>query len=66
MLKPATAHEMLTKPVTTSSKEQRMSDYLRVFSFKLNPKEVEQISEIGASHHARGFWSAKFQADDRS
>lgn len=52
--------------VTTSSKEQRLSDYLRIFTFTLTPKEVEQISEVGASHHGRGFWNHKFAADDRS
>ena len=31
-------------PITTSSKEQRLSDMLRVFTFKLTPKELEEIS----------------------
>ena len=53
-------------PVTTSSKEQRLSDYLRAFTFRLNPKELEEISEVGASHHARGFWTHKFDANDKS
>jgi diketogulonate reductase-like aldo/keto reductase len=52
--------------ITTSSKEQRMSDYLRVFSFSLTPREVENISEEGAKHHARGFWNHKFDDNDRS
>lgn len=52
--------------ITTSSKEQRMSDYLRALTFNLTPKEQEEISEIGASHHARGFWKNKFADDDRS
>lgn len=53
-------------PITTTSKEQRMSDMLRVFSFTLNPKEVEDITEIGNSHHARGFWTDKFDENDRT
>jgi diketogulonate reductase-like aldo/keto reductase len=53
-------------PITTTSKEQRMSDMLRVFTFKLNPKEVEEISEIGNTHHARGFWTDKFDEADRT
>lgn len=52
--------------VTTSSKEQRLSDYLRVFAFNLTPKELEQISEQGATHHGRGFWNDKIAADDKS
>lgn len=58
--------DMGVVPVTTSSKEQRMSDMLRVFSFKLNPKEVDEISEIGNSHHARGFWNHKYDDNDRT
>jgi len=53
-------------PITTTSKEQRMSDMLRVFTFKLTPKEVEDISEIGNTHHARGFWTDKFDDEDRT
>ncbi|KPI34989.1 NAD/NADP-dependent indole-3-acetaldehyde [Cyphellophora attinorum] len=52
--------------VTTSSKEQRLSDYLRIFTFNLTPKEIEQISETGSGYHKRGFWSAKFADDDTS
>ena len=53
-------------PVTTSSKEQRMSDMMRVFSFKLTPKEVGDISEIGNQHHFRAFWQDKFDKNDRN
>lgn len=53
-------------PVTTSSKEQRMSDMLRIFTFSLTPKEVEEIKEIGNKHHLRNFWNHKFDKDDRS
>lgn len=52
--------------VTTSSKEQRLSDYQRALAFKLTPKELEDISTTGEKHHARGFWNAKFADDDRS
>ncbi|KEF63872.1 alcohol dehydrogenase [Exophiala aquamarina CBS 119918] len=52
--------------VTTSSKEQRLSDYLRVFTFKMTPKEVEEISEVGRSHHFRGNWNRMFEKGDRS
>lgn len=31
-------------PVTTSSREQRLSDYLRAMTFKLTPKEVKMVS----------------------
>lgn len=52
--------------VTTSSKEQRMSDMLRVATFTLTPKEQESISETGNKHHFRQFWGDKFDKDDRS
>lgn len=32
-------------PITTSSKEQRLSDYLRAMTFKLTPKEISQVGE---------------------
>lgn len=52
--------------VTTSSKEQRMSDMLRVVTFKLTPKEQQEISEEGAKYHFRAFWNHIFDKDDRS
>lgn len=52
--------------VTTSSKESRLNEYLRVLLFKLTPKEVEEISELGQQKHYRAFWTDKFAADDRS
>ncbi|TKA25558.1 hypothetical protein B0A50_05419 [Salinomyces thailandicus] len=52
-------------PITTSGKEQRLSDYLRALTFKLTPKEISQINELGAKHHYRGFWTHKFGPDDR-
>jgi diketogulonate reductase-like aldo/keto reductase len=52
--------------ITTTSKVQRLSDYLRVFTFKLTPKEVEEISSTGNSHHFRGFWNHVFDKDDRA
>lgn len=46
-------------PITTSSKEQRLSDYLRALTFKLTPKEVKDINELGQKKHYRGFWAKK-------
>jgi diketogulonate reductase-like aldo/keto reductase len=40
-------------PITTSSKEQRLSDYLRALTFKLTPAEVNQINELGQQKHYR-------------
>jgi len=53
-------------PITTSSKEQRLRDFLKVFTFHLTPDEVEEISKVGDTHHFRAFWTDKFDAADRS
>ena len=52
--------------ITTSGKEERLSDYLRAMTFKLTPREVAEVSEAGAKMHWRGFWQAKFGEGDRS
>ena len=52
--------------ITTSSKEERLSDYLRAMTFELTPKEVQKISQVGGKKHFRGFWQAKFDEDDPS
>lgn len=46
-------------PITTSSKEQRLSDYLRAATFKLTPAEIKEINELGQQKHFRGFWNHK-------
>ena len=52
--------------ITTSAKEQRMSDYLRAMTFSLTPREVKEIAEQGEGKHFRGFWKGKFDENDRS
>lgn len=41
-------------PITTSGKEQRLSDYLRAMTFKLTPAEIKRVSPTGSkdSEHA--------------
>lgn len=46
-------------PITTSSKEQRLSDYLRAMTFKLTPKEIKEINDLGSQKHYRGYWNHK-------
>jgi diketogulonate reductase-like aldo/keto reductase len=53
-------------PITTSSKEQRLSDYLRAATFKLTPAEVKEINELGQQKHFRGFWQKYFNEKDPS
>ena len=52
--------------VTTSGKEERLKDYLRVTTFKLTPKEVEEIRAIGKQKNVRVFWNHIFDKDDFS
>jgi diketogulonate reductase-like aldo/keto reductase len=52
--------------LTTSASEQRLKQYQKVALFKLTPKEVEEIAEIGQKKHFRGFLKDKFAEDDRS
>ncbi|KAL8773884.1 MAG: hypothetical protein Q9209_001314 [Squamulea sp. 1 TL-2023] len=51
--------------ITTSGKEERLSDYLRTMTFTLTPKEINEISQIGEKKHYRGFWRNKFSENDR-
>jgi diketogulonate reductase-like aldo/keto reductase len=53
--------------ITTSGNEQRLQTYIsKVPSFKLTPKEVNDISEAGKEKHYRGFYTNRFAEDDRS
>jgi diketogulonate reductase-like aldo/keto reductase len=55
-----------TITITTSSKKSRLAEYLRTLTFKLTPKEVEEISSVGLQKHHRAFWTDEFAADDRT
>ena len=52
--------------ITTSRKEERLTDYLRAITFKLTPKEVQDIDEAGDKKHYRGFFVSLFDPNDRS
>ncbi|RFU32161.1 hypothetical protein B7463_g4144, partial [Scytalidium lignicola] len=53
-------------PITTSSQESRLRDYLKVLTFQLTPEEITEISRIGDGKHYRAFWTKQFQESDRS
>ncbi|MCJ1285366.1 hypothetical protein MMC26_004706 [Xylographa opegraphella] len=53
-------------PITTSNKEERLSDYLRATTFSMTPKEVEALSQAGLKKHFRGFFNNKFGENDKS
>jgi len=51
--------------ITTSGKEQRLSDYLRAATFKLTPAEIKEINEVGQRKHYRGFWTKYIDPESR-
>ncbi len=52
--------------LTTSANEDRLRGYQKISSFKMTPKEVEDIKERGKEKNFRGFWRNNFAADDFS
>ncbi|MCJ1319354.1 hypothetical protein MMC15_004690 [Xylographa vitiligo] len=52
--------------ITTSDKEERLSDYLRATTFSMTPKEVEDLSQAGQAKHFRAFFKNKFSEEDKS
>ena len=52
--------------ITTSGNEDRLKSYQKIAQFRLTPKEVEEIAELGKQKHFRGFWKVYFKDDDRS
>ncbi|EGD96235.1 ketoreductase [Trichophyton tonsurans CBS 112818] len=52
--------------LTTSSKEERLKEFLDVVKFRLTAEEVDEISRLGREKHYRAFWKSKFDPDDRS
>jgi diketogulonate reductase-like aldo/keto reductase len=55
--------------VTTTSKEERLAEYLKAVELTLTPEEVKEISDVGLTHHFRNQGSRgnpRFAADDRT
>ncbi|BCR85926.1 aldo/keto reductase [Aspergillus chevalieri] len=46
--------------ITTSGKEERLKEYLRVLEFQLEDEEVEAISNLGREKHYRAFWRKQY------
>lgn len=52
--------------ITTSSKEDRLKEYLTALQFALPQIEIEDIAVAGDKKHFRAYWQNKFAEDDRS
>ncbi|KAI5918997.1 aldo/keto reductase [Camillea tinctor] len=51
--------------ITTSSSEDRLQGYMnKLPSFKLTPREVDEVAQLGRQKHYRGFWKNHFADDD--
>jgi diketogulonate reductase-like aldo/keto reductase len=51
--------------ITTSGKKDRLEKYLvKLPHFKLTPREVEEIAELGKQKNYRGFWKNRFGEND--
>ncbi|MBE3111259.1 MAG: hypothetical protein IMZ46_12240 [Acidobacteria bacterium] len=51
--------------VTTSGSVGRLEGYMgRLFTFKLNDEEVEEIKEAGRERHYRAFFTNRYAEDD--
>ena len=53
-------------PITTTSKGERMDEYLSAVTLKLSPGEQGEITKVGLERHFRWWEKAFFQPDDRS
>ncbi|CAJ2511159.1 Uu.00g067840.m01.CDS01 [Anthostomella pinea] len=52
--------------ITTSARDERLQGFMKsVPAFKLTPREVGEVAELGRQKHFRGFWNRHFPDDDR-
>uniref|UniRef100_A0A7S4Q141 NADP-dependent oxidoreductase domain-containing protein n=1 Tax=Alexandrium monilatum TaxID=311494 RepID=A0A7S4Q141_9DINO len=50
-------HQTGRVPITTTTKPERMVEYLRIFSFELSAAELDAISVAGRERQRRWFWT---------
>lgn len=51
--------------ITTSTKEERLKEYMKATTFELLPEEVEELKVLGEQKHYRGFWLEELGPDSR-
>ena len=52
--------------ITTSGKEERLTNYLKALEFSLTEEETKKIAEIGDTYHFRCCFTRVYAPDDRS
>jgi diketogulonate reductase-like aldo/keto reductase len=53
-------------PISTTSKAERMDEYISAVALKLLPQEQEEITKAGLERHFRWWGKTFFEPDDRS
>ncbi|KAB8360670.1 hypothetical protein FH972_024407 [Carpinus fangiana] len=52
--------------ITTTTKKERLEDYMKVGSFALTAEEMKLITEVGLTYHYRSWGVKRFAPDDRT
>lgn len=52
--------------ITTTRDPARLAQYQKAVTFKLTPAEIEEIMQVGLSHHFRAAQQKKFDVNDRT
>jgi len=52
--------------ITTTRTRERLAEYMKALDFALSPEEMEEIMQIGLSHHFRAGYQKRFAPDDGS
>ena len=52
--------------ITTTSKEERLPEYLKAIPLRLSDNELEEITQVGLAHHFRQHATQRFDPEDRS
>ncbi|KAH8587402.1 NADP-dependent oxidoreductase domain-containing protein [Bisporella sp. PMI_857] len=52
--------------ITTTRNPARLAQYQKAVMFKLTPSEMEEITQVGVSHHFRAAQQKKFDINDRT
>ena len=51
--------------ITTTRKLERLEEYAKATTFVLSAEEIEEITQVGKSHHFRAGYQKRFAPDDR-
>lgn len=52
--------------ITTTRNPDRLAQYKKALAFSLTPSEMEEITQIGLSHHFRAAHQKNFDVNDRT